>query len=287
MPPGIGQELIDRNYESDRSKVLIKVEIHATFCDSHNQRVNNMQSKTIEIPLRWASNDMVRGRPSIGNVAPRKPVVPPPALYRTPSKWTAIAAAVVAVALHVGAVFYVELQPDESPISIGQDTNGTVDAIFEAPAQQPVQPPPPPEEPEPLEASATPGSPPEFSEEEVAPAPKKPSSARPVAPIARPRAVGAFTGTTSISSAKTVAISAPRPDYPYEARRNRITGNGVMLMTVHRSSGRVTDVEVAQSTGSSILDNAAANAFKRWRFQPGTVSRVRVPITFTLAGAEV
>ena len=90
----------------------------------------------------------------------------------------------------------------------------------------------------------------------------------------------------SMSSAKAVAISAPRPEYPYEARRARLTGSGVAVMTVEPSIGAVTEVVMAQSTGSSILDNAATSAFRRWRFKPGTVTKVRTPITFTMTGAQ-
>ena len=40
---------------------------------------------------------------------------------------------------------------------------------------------------------------------------------------------------------------------------------------------------MAVSTGAQILDNAAISAFSQWRFRPGTVKKVRLPITFTLA----
>jgi TonB family protein len=90
----------------------------------------------------------------------------------------------------------------------------------------------------------------------------------------------------SASAAKAVAISAPRPEYPYEAKRSHITGSGVCVVSVDTASGSVNDASMATSTGNSILDNATVSAFKRWRFKPGTVSRVRIPITFTLTGAS-
>ena len=213
-------------------------------------------------------------------------VIPPPALPKPSSKWTAIAAVLVALALHVGAVIYVEFRPEEPPIEIGGSFGAAVEAVLGAAAPEAIEPPLPPEEPEPLEASAEPVSPPEFVEE-AAPVQKKATGKRPVRPIAQPGAVRGFAGTVSAGSAKAVAITAPRPDYPHEARRNRIIGSGVMLMTVDRPSGRVTNVAVTESTGSAILDHAAISAFKRWRFQPGSVSQVRVPITFTLTGAQV
>jgi TonB family protein len=84
-------------------------------------------------------------------------------------------------------------------------------------------------------------------------------------------------------AARAVAIATPRPEYPYEARRARITGRGIAVMHVNPSTGVVTGAEMAQSTGHAVLDNAALSAFRRWRFKPGTVSMVRLPIAFAMA----
>ena len=245
-----------------------------------------MQTKTIETQAWRAPANVVSIGLSTTERPQRRSVIPPAALPKPSSKWTAIVAAVVAVALHVGAVIYVE-RLEDPPVEMGVPFGSAVEAALEAPVPQAMQAPLPPEEPEPLEASTEPVSAPEFAEEEAAPVQRRTTGKRPVRPITQPGPVGGFAGTVSASSAKSVAIIAPRPHYPYEARRNRITGNGVMLMTVDRPSGRVTNVEVTETTGSPILDHAATSAFKRWRFQPGTVSRVRVPITFTLTGASV
>jgi hypothetical protein len=35
-----------------------------------------------------------------------------------------------------------------------------------------------------------------------------------------------------------------------------------------------------QSTGNKLLDGAALEAYSQWRFQPGTVSQVKIPIEF-------
>ena len=78
-----------------------------------------------------------------------------------------------------------------------------------------------------------------------------------------------------------VVVSAPRPEYPYEARRQRISGTGVAIMEVDKATGNVTSVRMDPSTGHSLLDNATTDAFRRWRFKPGTVTRVQAPITFT------
>lgn len=43
---------------------------------------------------------------------------------------------------------------------------------------------------------------------------------------------------------------------------------------------------MAQSTGSSLLDAAALEAFRRWRFAPGQIARVKTPITFSMLGGR-
>jgi TonB family protein len=84
----------------------------------------------------------------------------------------------------------------------------------------------------------------------------------------------------SMSAAKAIAVSAPLPEYPYQAMRANITGSGVCVMVVDTASGKVTSAMMAQSTGNAILDKVTTDTFLRWRFKPGTVSQVRVPITY-------
>jgi len=92
--------------------------------------------------------------------------------------------------------------------------------------------------------------------------------------------------TASLRSVKAMVTYAPRPVYPYEARRQRVTGSGVALLTVDQTLGTVTDVLMAQSCGNAILDNSTLDALRRWRFKPGSAARVQVPITYTLMGAS-
>lgn len=121
-----------------------------------------------------------------------------------------------------------------------------------------------------------------FAEENPTPPPIRPRDNRRVAPIAK---VNTSSGSLSLSSAKIVALNAPRPEYPYEARRQRITGSGIVAMTVDPATGRVTDASMWQSTGSPYLDNAAMTGFRKWRFKPGSAFRIKSPITYTLTGA--
>jgi periplasmic protein TonB len=97
--------------------------------------------------------------------------------------------------------------------------------------------------------------------------------------------VGMTTGMRG-GSAKALALYAPKPNYPYEARRSGTTGSGIAQLTVNSAAGNVVDVRMAQSTGSPILDNATVSAFRRWRFKPGVASNVNVPITYTLTGVS-
>ena len=143
--------------------------------------------------------------------------------------------------------------------------------------------PPTEEEPQPLEAPPEPTEPPEFVEEKPTP-PPKPRTDKPkaVAPIARPTTAGP---TGPAPSGKAAMIFKPNIQYPYEAKRSRVTGSGVIVVSVS-PSGSVTGATMGKSTGSPILDNAATSAFRSARFKPGTVPTVKIPITFTLTGAQ-
>ena len=110
--------------------------------------------------------------------------------------------------------------------------------------------------------------------EEETPRVRRRAIVQPKAPEPRPAT------PTSLSAAKTVAISTPLPNYPYEARRARVTGSGVCVMTVDTGSGTVTSAVMAQSSGNAILDKVTTDTFGKWRFKPGTVSQVQVPITY-------
>jgi hypothetical protein len=39
-------------------------------------------------------------------------------VHKPPSKWTVVVAFILAVALHAGAVAWVETQPDETPVDL-------------------------------------------------------------------------------------------------------------------------------------------------------------------------
>jgi TonB family protein len=130
-------------------------------------------------------------------------------------------------------------------------------------------------------------SPPEIkaeSVEETTPPPQQPNR-RKTSPAKAPE-VGPNATTISFSSAKALATFAPLPKYPLKVRSNGVTGSGVCVVSVDQASGRVTGASMEQSTGDSTLDKSAVRAFRKWRFKPGTVSKVRIPIEFTMTGAS-
>ena len=79
-------------------------------------------------------------------------------------------------------------------------------------------------------------------------------------------------------------LYAPKPEYPYNARASRVTGSGIAVITIDKSTGKVIDATMAVSTESKELDAAALEAFRRWKFKPNTVEGAKIPITFTMAG---
>ena len=202
-----------------------------------------------------------------------------PQMYRPPPKWQVWAALGGALAIMSAAVVIAGIHPEPPPAPDLSQIPEAVSAVLEQepapeatpPPEEELPPPPPPPEAQP-----------EFREEQpTPPPPPRPKASRPPTPIKR------LGGTGSMSSAKAQAVFSPKPEYPYEARRQKQTGSGVCVLTVDVASGNVTDADMAQSTGSPILDSSTTSAFKRWRFRPNSVPpKVRVPITFTMTGAS-
>src|SRR6266404_7883026 len=92
------------------------------------------------------------------------------------------------------------------------------------------------------------------------------------------------TAQVTVSGKKALAVYAPRPAYPYEARDKHLTGTGVVLLNIDPATGAVTSAEMQKSTGHKILDDSALGAFRQWRFKPGSVRKVQIPINFTMQG---
>ena len=200
-------------------------------------------------------------------------------LYQPRERWRVATAFAAAFLIHFAAIALANVKTVEK--SGGPPlTDVFSDITFEEPHI--TVPDLTPENPDPLPTPARTDE--AFPEERSTPPPLRRATGKPIAPIAKLRK--GFANPGPWSSAKAFAVHAPRPEYPYEARRQKITGEGIVAMTVDPVSGNVTGVSMAKSTGNPFLDNAALSGFRRWRFKPGTVSAVACPITFTLVGAS-
>ena len=199
-----------------------------------------------------------------------------PLLFKPPPRWQFWGALGGAILIHLGAVGAYAIKHEPPPMDLSDIPTATVDATIQPVEDQPT---PPPEDIPIPEAPPMPDVQPEFVEESTPP-PRQPRPTK-AAPIKAPQAPGMM----SMSSAKALAVSRPQPPYPYEARAHHITGSGVCVVTVG-PDGSVTDATMAQSIGNNLLDQSAVSTFRRWKFRPGTVSKVKIPITFTMAGAS-
>src|SRR5439155_22646277 len=76
------------------------------------------------------------------------------------------------------------------------------------------------------------------------------------------------------------AFYSPQPVYRPEWAKQGLAGKGVVLVTIDPKTGSVAGVGMLQSTGNKLLDGAALQAYSQWRFKPGSVSQVKMPIEF-------
>jgi TonB family protein len=195
-------------------------------------------------------------------------------LYRPRGRWTFWIAFACAAAIHLGAVVLAKSKSERTTVQDFMPPGTDVELINGQP------------EPESPQESTTPPS-----LDQVHPDEDMFVEENRTQPLVRARkktrAASLVKGTAApFGSVKALVLYAPRPVYPYEARRQRTIGSGTALLTVDPISGEVSAVHMLQSSRSVILDSATIEAFRRWRFKPGTVARVQVPITYMLTGAS-
>jgi protein TonB len=198
-----------------------------------------------------------------------------PVLYRPAPKGPVAVAFALAAVIHVSALAFA---PIREPVALSP--SGAIPYVdaFETEPDQPIPP-----ESRPLETPipATVDQPNDFTDS------PEPSSRIQLKTIKPFRQTHFAPSRNPSGNAKLFALNAPRPAYPYEARRDHLTGSGMALLNVNSANGSVLNARIIQSTGSPILDNSALSAFRRWRFRAGSPPQVKVPFTFTMSGAQL
>jgi periplasmic protein TonB len=109
-------------------------------------------------------------------------------------------------------------------------------------------------------------------------------------PEQQPSQVPAPVGAEALAAAATpLPIDSPAPRYPPAALRRGESGTVVLRVHVG-ADGVPYAVDVVDSSHSRLLDRAAADAVKRWRFRPAqrdgqaVSGQVQVPISFNAQG---
>ncbi len=177
-------------------------------------------------------------------------------------------------------------KPIETPLPQISETASEPPPPAEARPEPPAPAAPAPTAPAPAVTAARPSIPADSDPGRAGPAVSAPvqSTAPPGAtdgiPLGRPApsapagpAVASAPSRDSGSTGKITQLARPqggyqvRPGYPQSARRLGI--QGTTLLKVHvLTDGRVGDVVVQETAGHPDLDQAAADAVRRWRFDP-------------------
>ncbi|MEX0806457.1 MAG: energy transducer TonB [Candidatus Binatia bacterium] len=120
-----------------------------------------------------------------------------------------------------------------------------------------------------------------------------PTTSSSVSPASKATVPASDTGASSASEAPSKARYAynPAPEYPERAKREGWEGT-VLLQVRIDSYGTPDNVDINRSSGFVILDQAARESVKKWRFHPAHAgdrqipSTVQIPIVFRLVDAK-
>lgn len=219
----------------------------------------------------------------------------------------------VSVLAH-GALMFLQFEPTIAPAEVSLESQmTTVTLVEELPiAALPPEPEPPPPPPEPVPPEPEPEPAPvlaveESVSEEVVPPKPEPTpeplptpTATPTPPKPKPKPAAAPSATPAKSSASTNSASTrtttvarpdyarnPPPNYPELARRNGWKGTVLVRVQVN-AQGNVTSVKLQRGSGYGVLDQAALQSVRSWRFIPRRengqplASEVEVPVNFDL-----
>jgi protein TonB len=110
-------------------------------------------------------------------------------------------------------------------------------------------------------------------------APVSAAAAPPVSPSPAPAAARTLApagpGGGAALSAKPLYLSNPKPDYPIASYRRREEGI-VLVNVLVQTDGTPSAISLNRSCGHPLLDRAALDAVRRWRFEPARAAGVAV-----------
>ncbi len=200
-----------------------------------------------------------------------------------------VAVVALVVALHVGAGLAWMMQPEQAAIVVSEMSVSV--AMQQAEVARPqAQPEPPPPKPQPRIERADKPVPKQPVQEAAETAPQ-PAAAIPVQMVAAPPTVAAAPVMDTAPDFRAAYLNNPRPSYPMAARRMGWEGRVVLNVEV-LAEGSCGDVNVFQSSGHEVLDNAALRTVKGWHFVPASragrpiTQWFKVPIQFSLKENE-
>lgn len=110
----------------------------------------------------------------------------------------------------------------------------------------------------------------------------------PTSTQSEPSRVGASSTADTAGYVDQDSFNMNLPNYPAEALKAGIEGVAIVEVEVS-AEGEVLSVRIERSSRNRMLDNAALEAARRWKFHPSTrggqpiTSKVRVPVTFSLS----
>lgn len=113
-----------------------------------------------------------------------------------------------------------------------------------------------------------------------------PAAEQAVASVEQPAAAPAIVASTE-PDYKAAYLNNPPPSYPLAARRMGMQGRVVLQVEV-LAAGVSGQVSIQHTSGFPVLDNAALQAVKSWRFQPATQAGravdkwFMIPVQFSL-----
>lgn len=131
-------------------------------------------------------------------------------------------------------------------------------------------------------------TPPAATSDAMTPAPSSPAEGDDSAARAEAsRAPAKPARRTVPADREATVLDRPVPSYPPDAYRAREEGTVVVKAKVD-ALGNASDVEIVSRSGSRILDRAAMNEVRKWKFRPAikdgetVASSVQVPVDYRL-----